>query len=189
MLLPAVQYGDWKDVRPRMKAIVRRLKRGEGLIEVMTEGGMLDTATTEGMLILGGTMRPGWINFHCHTPWKPLFDDLSTDEDPEIEEAVFRASLTVTWGVLGLMSPNNRNWFTGRPERESPFLQAALNAWDEIDAVGARYFMAFEGERMWSFTNSLQHVLARMGVPSEHLDEPLPKGGPATLLKYARAAH
>jgi hypothetical protein len=191
VLLPALLYGDWKDVRPRVKAIVRRVKRsgGEDFLRVVTEAGMLDTATTDGMLMLGGTMRPGWTSFHCHEPWKHL-EDAITDDEPgrALEEQIFQASLTVHWGVLGLMAPSNTLWFAGHRERETPFLDAALKAWDEIDAVGARYFMAFEGERMWSFPNSLKHVLARAGVPIERLKEPLPKGGPSTLLKYARAS-
>ncbi len=119
MLLPAVQYGDWKDVRPRLKAIVRRIKHGADLVEVMAEDGMLDTATTDGMLVLGGAIRSGRMSFHCHEPWKLLEEAITDDEAGRaLEEQIFRASLTVTWGVLGLMAPPNALWFTGRPDRD-----------------------------------------------------------------------
>ena len=50
MLLPAIQYGDWKSVKKRMARVVTQLERGADLVEVMTEDGMLDTAATPGML-------------------------------------------------------------------------------------------------------------------------------------------
>ena len=191
MLLPAIQYGDWKDVRPRIKAIVRRVKRGEDIIAVMSEGGMLDTSTTPGMLIVGGTMRPGWTNFHCHEPWKQLLlalEDVRVSRDEALQNRIFNASLSTTWGVLGLMAYSNLLWFSGRHDWYEPFVDAASRAWDEIDAVGARYFVALHPESMWDMPNGLKQVLAKLGVPTDRLRAPLPPGGPRELLKYARVA-
>lgn len=189
MLVPALQHGDWKDVRKRVSVAVRRIVKGEGFLDVVTEGGMIDTAATQAVLVVNGTLRaqaPPAI--YCAEPWKHLLDATSVleqDVGDAIEEQVFHASLTTSWGVLGLMSPGNTLWLSGRPQWEAPFMRAALAAWDEIDAVGARYYNAFAPERLWSIHNTLKHVLARAGVPGELLRAPLPAGGPAALLKYA----
>ena len=76
MLMPAVQYGDVVDVKKRMRSIVKRLMRGENLIDVMTEGGMLDVAEHPGLLVLDGTVRGGAPHFHCGLPWMPLWQAL-----------------------------------------------------------------------------------------------------------------
>jgi hypothetical protein len=189
VLLPAAQYGDWADVRPRIKAIVRRVTRGEDIVHVMSESGMLDTATTDGRLILSGTSRPGTKSFHCHEPWKHLLDALSKIDDSDgIEERIFQSSMSVPWGVLGFMASGCKLWFAGRQSWYEPFLHAALKAWNEIDTVGQRYFVALQPEAMWAIPNSLHYVLGRLGVPVEHLSQPLPPGGPSALLKYARPA-
>ncbi len=53
-----------------MRGIVARLKRGERIIDVMTEGGMLDTNDSPGMLVLAGERPGAALNFHCFAPWK-----------------------------------------------------------------------------------------------------------------------
>ena len=52
MLLPAIQYGDWQSVKRRMRKVITQLKRGAGLIEVMTREGMLDPTEHPGMLVM-----------------------------------------------------------------------------------------------------------------------------------------
>ena len=189
MLLPAVQYGDWRDVKKRMRKIVTRIKRGESIVDVMTEGGMLDVAKHPGMVLVGGLMHAGWTNFHCFVPWKPLGDalrDIRATPDPALEAKIFNESLRVPWGVLGLLSFDNQPWFYGHEEWYEPFLEAALSVWNELDAVGSRYYIALQGQRLWSIPNSLHYVLANMGVPHDLLRAPLPPEGPRALLKYVR---
>jgi hypothetical protein len=190
MLLPAVEYGAYADVKKRMPSIVRRLVRGEGLIEVMTEGGMLDVAEHPGKLLFAGATRGPERNFHTGLPWLLLWQallDRNTKAAPAISGAIFDASLEVAWGVLGLLSPDNTPWLI--PEtRFGPFLDAVIKVWDELDAVGPRYFSAVQDKPLWHVHNSLHYVLANMGVPHELLHTPLPPGGPRALLKYVRAA-
>jgi hypothetical protein len=63
--------------------------------------------------------------------------------------AIFDESLTVSWGVLGLLSFENQIWIA-RPERFQPFLDAVIPVWDELDAVGSRYVVGMQGESLWS---------------------------------------
>ncbi len=192
MLLPAIQYGPWSAVKKRMRTVVSQLKRGHDLGEVMTRDGMLDTSAHPGMLVLSGIMTGPVPNFHCFMPWKlawpPLFDMRTTPTSPvPMEDEIFEASLRTPWGILGLLAFESQLWL--RPTtRHEPFLHAVLEAWSELDAVGARYYAAVQGERLWSVPNNLHYVLANMGVPTEILNAPLPAEGPRALLRYARPA-
>jgi hypothetical protein len=188
VLLPAAQFGDWPDVKKRMRRVVARIKGGESIVGVMTEDGMLDTDDTRGMLIMGGTPHRGWKNFHCFMPWRALWQALL--EPPaqlESMSAVFRDSLTVPWGVLGLLSYESQVWFLDTARLE-PFLVAAIGAWDQFEVVGPRYFTAVQGTTLWSIPNNLHYVLANMGVPGDVLRAPLPAEGPRGLLRHAQVA-
>lgn len=190
MLLPAVQYGDWSAVKKRMRKIVTRIKRGESIVDVMTEDGMLDVANHAGMVIVGGLVHTGWTNFHCFVPWRPLRDalwDIRVTPDPALQAKIFDESLRVPWGVLGLLSHESQVWFFDEARFE-PFLHAAIAAWDEFDSIGPRYFSAVQGTTLWSIPNNLHYVLANMGVPHDLLRAPLPDEGPRGLLRYVRVA-
>jgi hypothetical protein len=183
VLAPAVQYGERAIVSKRMRRIVRRISRGEGIVTVMSEDGMLDVGEHAGMMMLGG-LAAG-TNFHCFMPWRTLWQKL---KDPGVRDAIFQESLSVSWGVLGLLAFDNTPWFYGNEELFEPFLDAALAMWDELDAVGTRYYVAVRSKSLWSIPNSLQYVLGNMGVPHDLLCAPLPPEGPRALLKYVRIA-
>jgi hypothetical protein len=192
VLLPAVQYGDWPTVKGRLRKIVTQLKRGAGLIELMTKDGMLDTADHSGLIVMVRSILGQVPNFHCFAPWRLAEDplrDLRTDQTvPSIEdESVFVASLQTPWGILGLLSSDNQTWLI-RKERHQPFLKATLAFWDELDAVGPRYYVVGQGQRLWALPNNLHYVLANIGVPNDMLRSPLPPEGPRALLRYARPA-
>ena len=189
MQLPAIQYGDWKTVKKRMARVVTQLKRGADLVEVMTADGMLDTATTPGMLIITGIQVGTVPNFHCFAPWKLAWDAFAAADDSDafavVEDAIFEVSLRTLWGVLGLLASENQFWLI--PEsRHRKLLQAALEVWPELDAVGARYYGAIQGRRLWDIPNNLKYVMANLGVPTDVLRAPLPPEGPLALLRYVR---
>ena len=97
---------------------------------------------------------------------------------------MFVDSLRTPWGILGLLSSDNQTWLIRR-ERHQPFLKSALAFWDELDAVGPRYYWAGQGERLWGVARGLHYVLANMGVPNDMLRASLPPEGPCGLLRYA----
>jgi hypothetical protein len=174
-----------------MRKVVTRIKRGDSIVDVMTEDGMLDVANHPGMVVLGGLVHAGSTNFHCFVPWKPLGDalrDVRAAPDPVLEAKIFHESLRAPWGVLGLLSFDSQPWFYGHEEWYQPFLDAALGVWDELDALGARYYVALQGQSLWAVPNSLHYVLANLGVPHDLLRAPLPPEGPRSLLKYVRIA-
>ena len=167
-----------------MQRIVLRISRGESIVAVMSEDGLLDVGEHAGRMMVGGRVLAGGTDFHCFMPWRTLWQKLP--QSPDVMDAIFRESLSVPWGVLGLLVMDNKPWFYVNEERYEPFLDAALSVWDELDAVGPRYYIAVQGERLWSIPNSLHYILANMGVPHDLLRAPLPPEGPRALLKYAR---
>jgi hypothetical protein len=187
--LPAVQQGVWKTVKRRMQGIVTRLVHGEPLHDVMTSDGLIDVTDQPGLLVMAGMISGSETSFYCYLPWKLAWDamfdlrTIKTSPSP-LEDAVFEASLRTSWGVLGLMASDSQAWLLPR-ERHEPFLNAALAAWNELDAVGARYYVALQGKPLWSVPNNLHYVLANMGVPTEVLRAPLPAEGPRALLPTA----
>lgn len=190
MLLPAIQYGDWPTVKRRMRKVVTQLRRGAGLIELMTKDGMLDTDDYPGALIVMLRSILGPVqNFHCFAPMRQAreaFFDIRVEPPPaRITDGLFEDSLKTPWGVLGLLSSDNAPW-VWPSERHQPFLKAALAFWDELDAVGPRYYASLQGRRLWAIPNNLHYVLANMGVPNDVLRAPLPPEGPRGLLRYAR---
>jgi hypothetical protein len=174
-----------------MSKVVTQLKRGADLVEVMTRDGMLEVEKQHGMIVMIQSALGPTSNFHSFAPWRLAEDPLrNLRAQPTVvsreEESVFVSSLQTSWGVLGLMSSDNQTWLI-RKERHLPFLRAALSHWDELEAVGSRYYVTVECERIWRVARGLKYVLANMGVPNELLTAPLPLGGPRVLLEHARA--
>jgi hypothetical protein len=191
MLLPSVLYGPTPEVKQRMRPLVKKLVAGANLIDVVTAGGMLDTSTTPGLLLLDGVTKISGENFHTGLTLMPLIDALShprTRPARSIGDAIFEEALGVPWGILGMLGPNGHFWLM--PEtRFRPFLDATLRFWGELDAVGARYCYSAPPRRLWDVIGTLHFVLANLGVPQDRLRAPLPPGGPGALLKYAHAAN
>jgi hypothetical protein len=192
MQLPAIQYGDWKTVKNRMARVVTQLKRGADLVEVMTADGMLDTEATPGLLSMFGIITGSVPSFHCFTPWRTLWDALVDEVNPSvpspIEDAIFAASLRTSWGVLGLLAHDSQSWLIPA-SRHRRLLDAALEVWQELDAVGERYAVGGMPRRLWSVPNNLHFVLANLGAPSDALRATLPPEGLRGLLKYIRAVN
>jgi hypothetical protein len=82
------------------------------------------------------------------------------------------------------MAHDNQAWFSSA-ERYEPFLRAVIHVWDELRAVGPRYYWATQGEDLWSIPNNLHFVLANMGVPHDRLRAPLPADGLGAMVKHA----
>lgn len=191
MFLPLVQYGDWGTVRRRMVPVVKQLVRGAPLNEVMCRDGLVDSSKQSGLIVLSGVMPGSVSSFYSCMPWRDVWEkmfdlQLVKTSPSQLENEMFEASLATSWGVLGLMGSDCREWLLPR-ERHEPFLNAALDVWSELDSVGARYYVALEGRSLWSVSNNLHYVLAHMGVPGEVLRSPLPDEGPRGLLRYRRS--
>jgi len=190
MLIPAIQYGPWSDVRLRMTKVVTQLKRGAPLNELMTRDGLVDTDDHPGNIVMARRALGPVVNFHVFAPLRPAREamfDIRVEPPPKhIDDGIFEASLETPWGVLGLLSHDNGPW-VWPAERHQAFLAAALRFWEQFDAVGARYYFTGRPETLWTMPTNLRFVLARMGVATETLNAPLPPEGPRALLPHAWA--
>lgn len=186
MRIPALQYGEVTDVKKRMRPIVKRLLRGEDLVAVMTEGGLIDVAQHPGYLVMAGKVLDGAPHFHCMQPWTPLWQALLEHDDDDLNESLFATALRAPWGVLGLLPYENHPWLI--PEsRLEPFVEAVLGFWPELESIGARYYEALAGKPLWEVSSTLHYALANLGVPLDRLRAPLPPSGPRGLLKLVGA--
>lgn len=188
MLLPAILYGSWKEVKPRARNVVRELKRGVAFDEAMTREGMVDTQRRSGLIVLE---NPRWFEapcFHLSAVSEMLLEHLGTsEEDYVIREHVASKSLESTWGIacqLSRISPvvghRCRKWWR-------PYLSAVGTLWAELDGEGPRYSIGMDhGMRLWEVPSSLKVILATMGVPVSVISEPLPPEGLIGLLRYAK---
>ena len=102
------------------------------------------------------------MGHRAQSAWDAFFDIRVEPPPVRITDAIFEASLQTPWGILGLLSSDNQTWLIPR-ERHQPFLKATLAFWDELDAIGPRYYVVGQSQRLWTLPNNLHYVLANMG--------------------------
>lgn len=190
MKLPAIQYGAWREVRPRMKKLITRVVRhGASFVDEMTRDGMIDVDDHPEEIDLGRIPHGAAVRFYAHQPLLMLSNGLPWN-DLNVERRIFDESLTTTWGVLGLLSQAGKLWVHQLRDRWPALCDAIDRSWSELASVGARYAVTDEMERLWSITGPLQYVLIHSGVPEEVILKraPLPPGGPIALLRRYRPA-
>jgi hypothetical protein len=186
MQIPAPFYGLYREVKPRMSKVVTQMRRGRDWIGLMEAEGMLDVATTPGMLVLRG---PSPIlfdaNFHMWLPW--LLSQRKEDSlTSPLMEQVFADSLARPWTLLGLIAGDNFMWFSPRA-RFHPFLNAVRRHWPVLYELGARYSNGVQvPEDLWSTTNNVHYVLGNQGIDVDVLQRPLPPGGIDDLISEAQ---
>jgi hypothetical protein len=186
MRLPSVLYGPYREIKPRIRKVVTRLKRGANWDDALGAADTLDTATTPGLLVLNGPspLLGGTSHFQCYLPLLVVQEVVSQNQlSGALEEPIFQACLQTPWGTLGLFAPANLMWVYP-PKRYRPLLQAALRFWDTLDAEDERYTVGSnDGQRLWSIASNLKYVLANVGIPKSTLNSPLPPEGVADLIR------
>lgn len=179
MLIPSTFYGLYREVKPRCRKIVTKLRRGETWEDVFAEDTYLDTKLYPGSIVTEGPdPRYGYdTHFHCYVLHKEIHLAIIQQKmDPKRYEDIFTASLKTPWGLLGLFDTNPSGWFRGFPvrglieDRVSQFLPACLEFWDEFDAEGKRYCGTFEST-IWSYLNNfnafLEGAIEIQGLPTD----------------------
>ena len=180
MMLPAIFFGLYKDVRPLCRKAVTALREGAECDRAIGESGFLNTATTPGLMVLHGPspLLGGIECFHCylfHSLVRSAFLDQKLTK--EIEERVFEESLGSAWGVLGLVSEPSLGFLYSKA-RHRPLLHAALKVWDEFEAEGERFSDGRDwGIDFWSAQANLQYVLIHSGIPDSVIRSFRPKNG------------
>jgi len=123
------------------------------------------------------------MNVRLYAPFRELHNAFVSESAMiEASTRAFDEALGHPWSVLGLLSQLCYPWLMDR-ERADRFLEAMMEYWAELDAVGQRYTTGGQnGEALWDLPHLLKFVLSHRGVPQPRLVEPLPAGGIAALL-------
>ena len=87
------------------------------------------------------------------------------------------------WLFLGLLGQHSMAFLDQRPDWLAPFARAAVKFWPLLAAEGKRYTRSVESEDLWSLPTNISFALARLGVPQEKFEVPLPPGGLITLAR------
>jgi len=207
MQIPAILYGDAKEVRARCKAALRAwLSQEVPYIAVMEAGGMLNVSDIATPLTLEYGPREQSFGLFLAAPTflllgpKGLLMRGGTAKwwhSPRITE-FFDASLTRPWGLLSIVDTQNSHGLLG-PEDASDLdryrrlIASVLRDCSELEAVGPRY----SGGALWP-SYLARHVhkvyigLRLLGVPMDRLnailgpyrpDAPEPPGGLRGILR------
>ena len=171
MKLPAFLYGLTREVKARSSRIITQLGRGASWDEA-TQGPVLDTAETEGLIVLDGPApnlgsRP---HFHVYLPLRQIEEAMLADRPRlpwSMEDPIFFAALEHAWSILGMQGPN-QTWASRRQGAYlRPFVRATLRFWSEFDDA-PRYTCGLDrGDWPWNCVLKLHYALIHLGVPQE----------------------
>ena len=166
--IPKIFYGRYRDVRPRLMRVARRMRRAEPWIPLVEQDGFLDVASTPGYIVGDGpsSLLGADEHFQIWLLWMLARQGRVNDIRDELE-IVFQQSLSRSWALLGLVMSRNDGWLWDR-EHHRPFLRAVLPHWDEFDSIGPRYSLGSRnGESLWDLHNTVMYVLGHQGLPLE----------------------
>ena len=190
MHVPAILYGEIKDVRKRCKEALRRWLLGTPYIAAMEADGVYNVADlpTPITLELGPT---DWsVGLYVSMPTHLLVGENGLlvpktggfDWDDTRIAAFFDASLTRPWALLSLLETQDAHILFGpvpRPDldRFRRYIAAVLRDRDELEAVGPRYGPGVYGPGyLAQRAFKVYQGLRALGYPTERLRDLL--GGP-----------
>jgi hypothetical protein len=177
MLIPSTFYGLYREVKPRCRKIVTKLKRGATWEAVFAEEVFLDTELNPGLIVTEGPY-PNYgfePHFHCYILYREIHLAITDKKiSSDRYEDIFTDSLKTSWGLLGLFDPQPSGWFRGFPvrklieDRVSRFFSACLEFWDVLDAEGKNY--GPDKRTIWShqtnFNLFLSAALQKLELPA-----------------------
>ena len=187
MQVPGFLHGRYREVKAAMRRKITQLKRGATWDELAGE--LVDTRELPGLLVLDGPgpLLGGEPHFHFFAPARLLSDAVDDRLPGDTYKTLFESVAATRWGFLTMLGQWGRS-FVRPPDQMEHFLHTALYWWDELVAEGVRYTCGLDyGHLLWDLPTNLQFALARLGAPTERLQQPLPEGGLAELVALTRA--
>jgi len=182
LLLPALIHGRYRDVKPRLRPIVKRMIRGDDdWIAAVEEHGMLDVDSTPGLIADTGPVHLRDEHFQMWLLW-----DLVRKRDVRgtegVAEKLFTESLTRPWTLLGLVMSQNDFWLW-HEMRHHRFLRAVCPHWETFCTVGKRYIGLRVGDDLWNCNTTVHCVMADQKLPLDILCKPPQPGALAAFLR------
>lgn len=207
MLVPAIIYGPWSAVKPRLELALEELIDGARYDEAMIREGMVDTGELSGFLLLDSADIE-FPHFHLCGLLRLMFEaqvdslvelrDLDALQNAlewherwaRIMDRMIEVALESTWGIASMLGANHSIiTLLARKHWWDSYLLAASTAWAELDAEGPRYSMGIEGQWLWNIPNLVHFILVSKRVPRTVLSAPLPPEGPIGLLRYVKVVN
>jgi hypothetical protein len=188
MQVPASIYGEYPEVKRRMRRLVPKMKRGASFEEAVGAAQLIDTAEYEGDILLSDADRDfaGRQDFHPIYVLDHVLGGLVDGILPrDMEEAVFNTCLGSAWGVLLLLPHTLCTWVKPK-HRWVPFLQAAARFWPILEAEGSRYVYVMTAPKPLTHTiTTVDYILANAGIFRGGPDLLRPPNWPALIEAYA----
>jgi len=194
MKIPELFYGLPRDVKRRCERAVTALKRGGSLADALGSE-LLDTATTDGLIVLDGpSPLVGGLEQFC---MYPLCLAAESRLEESARQAVHDELLGPAWGVLALQGQGLQTWLAGGQRRRLAFLRGCLRHWDTLEREGVRYSSGSNTPTtVWGASRCLYFALANEGASTEllrefsgdlfeHGDVPKHEGGLRRLMERA----
>jgi len=191
MKIPAFLNGKSQKVKSESNKIMTKLKRGMDFTEVVA-GPMINTRKKTGLIVLHGPspLVGGQEHFNLYWIHRIIHEKVNrsvlTEKD---EKDIFYTSIKTDWGTLCLTGWNNQMWFAKdshsiKEEWGRLFLKSVIKYWECFLAEGSRYSNGSNtGGDLWRLSTTIKYVLANFGVPTDVLNNSLPQGGLAQLVK------
>jgi len=189
MKIPSFLYGEYSKVKVECRRKAKELKRGAAFDDLHA-GQWTDTVNASGSIVLEGPNRAisyQGEQFCCFgllvaisNEWK---DVEWAEERDTIVAAYHEAAMREPWIFLGLLGQLSCSFLDQRPDWLAPSTRAAVKFWPLLDAEGPRYTMGVQPKTLWSLPTNIGFALARLGIPQEKFEAPLPPGGLAALAR------
>ena len=182
MKIPSFLYGPYSKVKGVCRRKAKDLRRGASFCDLPADQ-WLDTTSTPGPIVVDGPSRSfshQKEQFCCfalavaiRNEWQdaPLKELLET-----ILTAYYESAMLEPWLFLGVLGQNTRVLLVQRPEWLGPFAGADVKFWPLLAAEGKRYTQSVDTEDLWSLPTNISFALARLGIPQEEFEAPLPPG-------------
>jgi hypothetical protein len=189
MKIPSFLYGPYSKVKSVCRRKAKDLRRGASFDDLPADQ-WLDTATTPGAIVLDGPSRSFSHQTDCFCCFALTVAIRNEWEDASLEELLdtimtpyHEAAMLEPWLFLGVLGQNSRVLLVQRPAWLAPFVRAAVKFWPLLAAEGARYTKGLAPMDMWRLPTNISFALARLGIPQEKFEAPLPPGGLITLAR------
>ena len=189
MKIPSFLYGPYTKVKGVCRQKAKELRRGASFDD-LPAGQWLDTTSTPGPIVVDGPSRSfsrQKEQFCCFALTVAVNDEW--DDVPWVEQrdtvwaSYHEAAMIEPWLFLGLLGQLSGSFLDQRPEWLAPFTRAAVKFWPLLAAEGARYTKSIDTEDLWTLPTNISFALARLGIPQEKFEAPLPPGGLITLAR------
>ena len=186
MLIPSCFHGLIKDVKRESAKVARKLLAGKSLEEVVAAYEMLDTRdfpNSAFRLNYSHQFLCDPDDFHFPYLMKSINDllykkyehapDLWNIINDKVQE-VFVCLLEKDWSALCLAEAQNAV-FWHHKARWIPYITAMLKHWNVYVEMGDVFDSnVYYRNTIWEKNDSLQFILANLGIPDEVLQRPLP---------------